>query len=153
MSDVLLESAGDEADDQLAEGVEQLVRSIKDRTADFARREERVQELEGLLDAQRIRVDRLEAQLREADERAVTRDRQLNERERELDLREAKLAAEEEIRLDKLERSEAFVEELRSRLEARETQFNAQMGVVQADLRRRDVSSLTRAANAREPLS
>jgi chromosome segregation ATPase len=150
MTDALLETAGDEADDQLAEGVEQLVRSINDRTADFARREERVQELERLLDAQRNRVERLEAELREADERAGTRDRQLNERERELDLREAKLEAEEEIRLDKLERSEAFVEELRSRLEARETQFNAQMGVVQADLRRRDVSSLTRAANGHE---
>ncbi|MGZ8687304.1 MAG: hypothetical protein ACXWZP_02630 [Gaiellaceae bacterium] len=149
MSDALLETAGDEADDQLAVGVEQLVRSINDRTADFARREERVQELERLLDAQRIRVARLEAQLREADERAVERDRRMNERERELDVREAKLEAEEEIRLDKLERSEAYVEELRSRLEARETQFNAQLGVVQADLRRRDISSLARAANGR----
>ena len=62
-------------------------------------------------------------------------------------MREAKLEAEEEIRLDKLGRSEAYVEELRTRLEARETQFNAQLGVVQADLRRRDVSSLTRAVN------
>ena len=53
MSDALLETVGDDADDQLAEGVEQLVRSINDRTADFARREERVQELEQLLDAQR----------------------------------------------------------------------------------------------------
>ena len=148
MSDALLETVEDDADDQLAEGVEQLVRSIQDRTADFARREERVQELERLLDAQRLRVDRLETQLREADSRASERDRVLNERERELDLREAKLEAEEEIRLDKLERSEAYVEELRQRLEARETQFNAQLGVVQADLRRRDVSSLTRVANS-----
>ena len=147
MSDALLETVEDDADDQLAEGVEQLVRSIQDRTADFARREERVQELERLLDAQRLRVDRLETQLREADDRASDRDRLLNERERELDMREAKLEAEEEIRLDKLERSEAYVEELRQRLEARETQFNAQLGVVQADLRRRDVSSLTRVAN------
>src|SRR6185295_19048518 len=106
MSDALLETVSDDPGDELAEGVEQLVRSINDRTADFARREERVQELERLLDAQRIRVDRLEAQLREADERSVVRDRQLNERERELDVREAQLEAEEEIRLDKLERSE-----------------------------------------------
>src|SRR3954468_730285 len=146
MSDALLQTVSDDADDPLAEGVEQLVRSINDRTADFARREERVQELERLLDAQRLRVDRLEAQLRDAETRASDRDRLLNERQRELDVREAQLEAEEEIRLDKLQRSEAFVEELRSRLEARETQFNAQIGVVQADLRR-DVSSLTRAAN------
>ncbi len=147
MSDALLETVSDEPDDQLADGVEQLVRSINDRTADFARREERVQELEGLLDAQRLRVDRLETELREAENRASERDRLLNERERELDMREAKLEAEEEIRLDKLERSEAYVKELRTRLEARETQFNAQLGVVQADLRRRDVSSLTRTAS------
>ena len=147
MSDVLLEPDGEDADDSLAEGVEQLVRSINDRTADFARREERVLELEQLLDAQRIRVAKLEAQLKDADERAAERHRLLNEREHALDVREAQLVAEEEIRLDKLERSEAYVEELRQRLEARETQFNAQMGVVQADLRRRDVSSLTRAAN------
>ena len=147
MSDALLETGSHDADDHLADGVEQLVRSINDRTADFARREERVQELESLLDAQRIRVDKLEAQLRDAETRATDRDRLLNERERELDVREAKLEAEEEIRLDKLERSEAYVEELRTRLEARETQFNAQLGVVQADLRRRDVSSLTRVAN------
>ncbi len=147
MSDALLETVSDDQDDPLAEGVEQLVRSINDRTADFARREERVQELERLLDAQRLRVDRLETQLRDADDRASQRDRLLNERERELDVRQAQLEAEEEIRLDKLQRSEAYVEELRTRLEARETQFNAQLGVVQADLRRRDVSSLTRAAN------
>jgi TolA-binding protein len=148
MSDALLESGSDDADDQLAEGVEQLVRSINDRTADFARREERVQELEGLLDAQRLRVDKLEAQLRDAEHHASERDRLLNERERELDVREAKLEAEEEVRLEKLERSEAYVEDLRARLEARETQFNAQLGVVQADLRRRDVSALARVANS-----
>ena len=148
MSDALLETVSDDPDDPLAEGVEQLVRSINDKTADFARREERVQELERLLDAQRLRVDRLEAQLRHAESTASERDRYLNERERELDVREAKLEAEEEIRLDKLERSEAYVEELRSRLEARETQFAQQMSVVQADLRRRDVSSLTRATSA-----
>jgi chromosome segregation ATPase len=147
MSDALLETVSDDHGDELADGVEQLVRSINDRTADFARREERVQELERLLDAQRIRVDKLETQLRESETRASDRDRLLNERERALDVREAKLEAEEEIRLDKLERSEAYVEELRTRLEARESQFNAQIGVVQADLRQRDVASLTRAAN------
>ena len=71
-----------------------------------------MQELERLLDAQRIRVDRLETQLREAETRASDRDRLLNERERGLDVREAKLEAEEEVRLDKLGRSEAYVEEL-----------------------------------------
>jgi chromosome segregation ATPase len=144
MSDALFETAGDDADDQLSVGVEQLVRSIQDRTAEFAHREERVQELERLLDAQRVRVERLEAQLLEAGSRASDRDRRLNERERDLDVREAKLEAEEEIRLEKLERSESYVEELRQRLEARETQFNAQLGMVQAGLRRRDVSALTR---------
>jgi TolA-binding protein len=148
MSDALLETGSDDADDPLAEGVEQLVQSINDRTAEFARREERIQELERLLDAQRLRVDRLEAELRDAQGRASERDRLLNERERELDVRQAKLEAEEEVRLEKLERSEAYVEELRQRLDAREAQFNAQIGVVQADLRRRDVSSLTRVANS-----
>src|SRR5213080_889630 len=87
------------ADDVLEHGVERLVQSIHDREAEFARREERIEELERLLDAQRERVERLEAQLKAADENAVTRARELDERERALDVREVKLEAEEEVRL------------------------------------------------------
>lgn len=135
------------ADDVLEHGVERLIQSIQDREVDFGRREERIEELERLLDAQRERVERLEAQLKAAEQNAVTRARELDERERELDVREVKLEAEEEIRLAKLERSERFVAELQQQVEARETRVAAQVTQMQAGLRHHDVASLTRVVN------
>jgi len=131
----------------LEQGIERLVQSVNDREADFSRREERVEELEGLLDAQRDRVARLEAQLKDATERSIARERELDERERALDLREVKLEADEELRLTKLERSERFVAELQQQLEARETRVAAQVTQMQAGLRNFDVASLTRVVN------
>lgn len=131
----------------LEQGIERLVQSVNDREADFSRREERVEELEGLLDAQRDRVSRLEAQLKNAEERSIARERELDERERALDLREVKLEAEEELRLAKLERSERFVAELQQQVEARETRVAAQVTQMQAGLRHYDVASLTRVVN------
>jgi hypothetical protein len=137
------------ADDVLEHGVERLVQSIQDREADFGRREERVEELERLLDAQRGRVERLEAQLKDSEQRSLARERELDERERALDVREVKLEAEEELRLAKLERSEAFVAELQQQVEARETRVAAQVTQMQAGLRQNDVASLTRVVNDR----
>ena len=79
------------ADDVLEHGVEQLVQSIQDREADFSRREERIEELERVLDVQRQRAERLEGQLKEAEQRSIARERELDERERTLDVREVKL--------------------------------------------------------------
>jgi len=135
------------ADDVLEQGVEQLVQSIQTREADFVRREERVQELEELLDMQRSRAERLEAQLKTAEARATERARELDEREHDLDVREAKLEAEEDLRLAKLERSEAFVAQLQAQVEARENRVAAQVTQMQAGLRHHDVSSLTRVVN------
>ena len=135
------------AADLVEHGVVPLVQSIQDREADFSRREERIEELEHLLDAQRERVARLETKLKDAEQRSIARERELDERERALDLREVKLEAEEELRLTKLERSERFVAELKQQLEARETRVAAQVTQMQAGLRHLDVASLTRVVN------
>src|SRR5919206_348191 len=151
MSERLPEADDLLADDVLEHGVERLAQSIQDREQDFARREERVHELEELLDAQRLRMERLETQLKEAEERSIARERELDERERALDVREAKLEAEEDVRLAKLERSEAFVAELQQQLEARELRVAARVDEAQAGLRRQDVAALTRVASSSTP--
>jgi DNA repair exonuclease SbcCD ATPase subunit len=135
------------ADDVLEHGVGRLVQSIQDREEDFSRREERIEELERLLDVQRQRAERLEGQLKEAEQRSIARERELDERERTLDVREVKLEAEEELRLAKLERSERFVAELKQQVEARETRVSAQVTQMQAGLRHVNVASLTRVVN------
>src|SRR3954454_15368662 len=132
------------ADDVLEHGVERLVQSIQDREADFSRREERIEELERLLDAQRQRVERLETQLKDSEQRSAARERELDERERALDVRQVKLEAEEELRLAKLERSERFVAELQQQLEARETRVAAQGTPMQAGLRPHHAAALAR---------
>jgi hypothetical protein len=148
MSERLREQDDLLVDDVLEKGVEQLVQSVQERKDEFARREERVQELEELLDAQRTRMQRLEAQLKASEERSVSRERELDERERELDVRVAKLEAEEDLRLAKLERSEQFVAELQQQLEARESRVAAQVVQMQATARHNDVSALTSLSNS-----
>jgi Skp family chaperone for outer membrane proteins len=91
-----------------------------------------------MADSQKKQSDRREGRLVEMEDTLLERIKELDGRESELELKEARFEADYEIRLEKLEKREAMLAELEERLGKQETELAAYVAQAQTELQRRE---------------
>ena len=127
-----------EAREQELVAREALRQQLEAREQQLAEREAAFNEENELSRTALARVDKREKRLAETEATYRDRTRELDEREEEVERKEARYETDFEIRLEKLEGREKAVAELEEKLGAKENQLAAYVAQAQGALQRRE---------------